>query len=92
MAEKNVKEVVETIKSLGGDEHSLSGAGRKQMWKLLKRKFPKNIPVVPVGKKDGTGNIITNHEGLKNLYLKTYIHRLRNRPIKSDFEELKTEL
>ena len=44
---------------------------------------------VPVGKKDGKGNIITNHEGLKQLYLKTYIQRLRNRPIKSDFEELK---
>ena len=26
VAEENVKEVVETIKSLGGDEHSLSGA------------------------------------------------------------------
>ena len=89
VAEENVKEIVDTIKSLGGDEVSLGGDGRKQMWKILKRKYPKNLRSVPVGKKDGKGNIITNHEGLKQLYLKTYIHRLRNRPIKSDFEELK---
>ena len=41
-AEENLKDIVETIKSLGGDEHhSLDGSGRKQMWKLLKAKFPK---------------------------------------------------
>ena len=27
--------------------------------------------------------------GLKHLYLETYIHRLRNRPIKTDFQEIK---
>ena len=33
--------------------------------------------------------MITNHVGLKKLYLKTYKERLRNRPIKTDFEELR---
>ena len=42
-----------------------------------------------MGKKDKFGNIVTNHEGLKNLYLKTYLHRLRNRPIKEEYEEMK---
>ena len=32
---------------------------------------------------------MTDHEGLKRLYLQTYINRLRNRPIHSDFEEIK---
>ena len=36
VAEENVKEIVDTIKSLGGDEVSLGGEGRKQMWKILK--------------------------------------------------------
>ena len=89
VAEKNMKEIVETIKSLGGEDHCLSGSGRKQVWKILKNKFPKIIQQVPVGKKDSAGNLITNHAGLKKLYLDTYINRLRNRPIKSDFEELK---
>ena len=42
-----------------------------------------------MGKKDKAGNIVTNHEGLKDLYLKTYLHRLRNRPIKKEFEATK---
>ena len=44
---------------------------------------------MPVGKKDRAGNMITNHEGLKNLYLKTYKHWLRNCPIKENFQEMK---
>ena len=40
-----------------------------------------------MGKKDHKGNLITNHKGLKKLYLKTYIDRLRNRPMKDGFEE-----
>ena len=87
--EDNIKEIVESLKALGGEEHSLGGSGRKHMWKILKQKYPKILPVIPVGKKDRHGNLITNHEGLKHLYLETYIKRLRNRPIRSDFEELK---
>jgi hypothetical protein len=49
--------------------------GRRQMRKLLK----KIIPSVPAGKIDNSGNLRTNHEGLKTLYLKTYGHRLRRR-------------
>ena len=42
-----------------------------------------------MGKKDRKGNLITNHQGLKNLYLQMYINRLRNRPIKPIFEDMK---
>ena len=83
------KEIIETIEGLGGDQTALDGAGRKQLWTLLKRKFPKIQSSFPVGKKDHKGNLITNHEGLKKLYLRTYVNRLRNRPIKKGFEELK---
>ena len=55
----------------------------------MKRKFTKVKSAIPVGKKDRKGNLITNHQGLKKLYLQTYIDRLRNRPIKGDFEEMK---
>ena len=89
------KELMETLRELGQSEHSVNGDKRKQIWKLLKKNYPKILTAVPVGKKDGKGNIITNHEGLKKLYLQTYVNRLRNRPIKPDLEEmmkLKTEL
>ena len=59
------------------------------MWSLLKKNYPKSLPVVPVGKKDRKGKLITDHEQLKHLYLETYLHRLRNRPGKDDLEELR---
>ena len=83
------KEIIDVIKDLGGEDDALSGSGRKKMWSLMKRKYPKITPAIPVGKKDKSGNLITNHMGLKHLYLETYIHRLRNRPIKTDFQEIK---
>ena len=83
------KEIVDTLDGLGGDNKKLNGSGRKNLWKMLKRKFPKCVSQVPVGKKDNHGNLITNHEGLKQLYLKTYVHRLRNRPIRQEYTEIK---
>lgn len=89
VSEEYLKEIMETLRELGGEENSISGEGRKKMWKLLKRNYPKIVPAVPVGKKDRKGNIITNHKGLKDLYLQTYINRLRNRPIMPGFEDIK---
>ena len=88
VADENHKMVVETLKELG-DESNLNGSGRKKLWSLLKRKFPKSSSQVPVGKKDGKGKLITNHSELKKLYLKTYTQRMRNRPMKSDLDYLK---
>ena len=76
------KDIMETIKEFGGDETSLDGSGRNKLWKVLKKKFPKIQSTFPVGKKDRKGNLITNHRGLKKLYLKTYTERLRNRSMK----------
>ena len=80
---------METLRELGDEDNSIGGERRKKMWKVLKRNFPKITNAVPVGKKDGKGNIITNHESLKNLYLQTYLNRLRNRPIKPGLEEIR---
>ena len=88
IANENCKVIMDTLKKLG-DGSSLNGAGRKQLWGLLKKRFPKSSQAVPVGKKDGKGNLVTNHRDLKKLYLKTYTQRLRNRPMKKGLEELK---
>ena len=88
-SEEYQKEILDTLKLLGGDDYSLNGTRRKKMWSLLKKNYPKSLPVVPVGKKDRKGKLITDHEQLKHLYLETYLHRLRNRPGKDDLEELR---
>ena len=80
-------DIVKTVKEIGID--SINGSGRKKVWDILKKKFPKNPHAVPVGKHDSKGNLITNHEQLKHLYLKTYTQRLRTRPIKEELQDLK---
>ena len=44
---------------------------------------------IPTAKNDKKGNLVANHLDLKNLYLKTYKQRMRNRPIKEALRELK---
>ena len=88
VAINNFKDVVETMKELGEDVN-INGSGRRKLWDLLKRKFPKNLNVAPVGKKDSRGNLVTKHDDLKQVYLRTYEKRMRNRPIKDNLEDLK---
>ena len=60
-----------------------------------KKHYPKDSSFIPVGKKDHKGNISNNHEGMKELYLQTYVNRLRKRPMKlvsEEMKKLKTEL
>ena len=91
ISEEYLEEIVETLKTIGGDEQNLNGSGRNKVWELLKNNFPKSKVAVPVGKRDSSGMIVTNHEKLKSLYLNTYKQRLRNRPIKEDFKNIKEQ-
>ena len=89
ISEEYLDEIVDTLRKIGGDNQYLNGSGRNKIWELLKKNFPKFKSAVPVGKKDKSGKIVTNHENLKKLYLNTYKHRLRSRPIKEDFKNIK---
>ena len=94
VAHENFKVVVETLKEIeeAGD---INGSGRRKMWEMLKNKFPKITKPTPVAKRDNKGNLITQHQGLRKLYLKTYQQRMRNRVIKkelAEFKEIKEDL
>ena len=89
ISEEYRKEIVETLKILGDDTYSINGSGRKQLWSLLKKNYPKTNPAIPVGKRNNEGKMITDHVQLKHLYLQTYLHRLRNRPGNDDLEEIR---
>ena len=89
IAKEFLQEIAKTIDELGGEGEALNGSGRKKLWKILKKNQPKMKPAIPVGKRDRKGNMISNHMGLKHLYLETYMHRLRNRPINEDLQGLK---
>ena len=84
----NFKMVVETLEEIS-DDGNINGSGRKKMWSKLRNKFPKMSQPIPIAKNDKKGNLVTNHQDLKNLYLKTYKQRMRNRPIKEALRELR---
>ena len=85
-AEDNLKLVVENFGHLSSTDGSVNSNG---IWKLKKRIFPKHSKSLPVCKKDAKGKIVSNPEELKSLYLQTYKHRLRHRPIAQDLRGLK---
>ena len=88
VARENFEMVVQTLEDISEDGN-VNGSGRKKLWKVLKSKYPKISQPTPVAKTDNKGNLITKHEDLKKLYLKTYKQRMRNRPIKDGFDDFK---
>ena len=81
----NFEKIAESFSLLTNDKESFSTFG---MWKATKKVFPKHTKPLPVAKVDHTGRLVTCPEELKTLYLKTYIHRLRHRPIRPGLEQL----
>ena len=83
---KNRQLVSENLAAFGAQNGGTNIAGA---WALKKKIRPKNKAAVPVGKKDGQGNIVTDQHGLKVLYLETFVWRLRERPIRPDLGDVK---
>ena len=81
----NRKKVTENFKAINVSEGDLSHQG---IWKIKKKYFPKIKPSLPVGKKNMKKQLITNPSELKELYLETFKHRLRQRPAQPGFEYL----
>ena len=92
VSEENFENIKADFAIISNSKGSFSAAG---LWKAKQKKFPKHTKPLPVAKVDINGRIISNPEELKRLYLNTYIHRLRHRPIRPDLkhlESLKMEL
>ena len=58
------------------------------MWKTLKKLWPKFGNAVPTGKKNHQGKLISGEKELKILMLKEYTQRLRNRPVRPDLKNM----
>ena len=86
-SETNRIKVVNNLKALSNVDGTTNMNG---VWKMKKKTFPKNPESLPFAKKDCQGKLVTSQKQLKQLYLDTFIHRLRHRPIKHDFTYLKS--
>ena len=88
----NFEKVKENISLISSTNGSLNSTG---IWKVKQKKIPKHSKPLPVAKIDNHGRLITDPDELINLYIETYTHRLRQRPIRpelKELEELKLEL
>ena len=82
--DENREKVMNNFHDINGDDGNLSHQG---VWKLKKKYFPKIKPSLPVGKTNLKGQLITNPDELKKLYIDTFKYRLRQRPAKPDYEK-----
>ena len=91
LAAKNADMVREQVNSITTLDGNFSQSG---LWKM-KQRFCPTTTDPPTAKLDDTGNLITSPEGLKRLYLNTYIKRLSHREMKTEYLDiyfLKSEL
>ena len=59
------------------------------IWNMKRKVFPTNKESLPFSKKDCDGQVITSQLLIKSLYLDTFVHRLRHRPINKEYCKLK---
>ena len=81
-AEENRKQVMDNFLKLSNTDGSTNING---MWSLKRKLFPKNSESLPFAKKNYDGRLISSQKELISLYLDTFSHRLRHRPIKRKF-------
>ena len=62
---------------------------RLNMWRLKHKLCPRNVEP-PMAKKAANGDLISNPDDLKKLYVDTYKQRLRHRTIRPGYEQLET--
>ena len=86
IAEENKELIVRNFKHFSDNPQNIN---MQQMWKLLKKLWPKNPPTIPTAKRNHRGKIISCPTGIKKILSKEYKHRLRARPVRPDLESMK---
>ena len=84
-AENNRNRILKHFKKYSEDPERVN---LSEVWKTLKKLWPKIHQKIPVAKKNHFGKIISEPKKLKKLLAKEYKIRLRTRPIRPDFKEL----
>ena len=86
-AEKN-KNLVDEY--LGKTNDTIEGFNQAKTWGLTKKLCPKNTIEPPHAKKDKNGDMVTDKEALKKLYVETYTERLTPNQVNEEYSELKS--
>ena len=89
-AKENREIIMENFKHYSDNPESIN---LSNMWKIVRKLWPKCGSTLPTAKKNHRGQIISGPSELKKLLAKEYKERLRSRPVRPDlleFEERKT--
>ena len=86
LEKENSSKVFENLSSFADTSGTCNTNG---MWKQKKKLFPSKRKISILAKKNEKGKLITHPAELKELYLKTFVNRLRHRRIKPGFENLR---
>ena len=84
-ANDNREKILKHFKRISEDPEKVN---LSQMWKNLKKIWPKTGTNLPSAKRNHQGKIITDPHSLKLLLAKEYRERLRSRPIRPDLKQL----
>ena len=85
-AEENRNKIVSNFKVYSENPESIN---MQQMWKIMKKLWPKNGTSLPVAKKNHRGKIVSGAKDIKNLLAREYKDRLRSRPVRPDLVGMK---
>ena len=79
-----VKEYVGNKDEFGDDPHN-----QLKTWRLKKKLAPKHAEEAPTAKINSEGELVTEKDKLEELYLKTYIERLKPNETQEDLKDIK---
>ena len=85
-AEENRKVIVENFQQFSENPENIK---MQEMWKLMKRIWPKEAPTKPTAKRNKRGKIVSSPNEIKQVLAKEYKDRLRSRPARPDLIAMK---
>ena len=83
---ENREKIMKHFNSFNDDPEKIN---LQQMWKLNKKLWPKCGTVLPSAKKNHRGKLVSNPVAIKTLLTREYKDRLRKRPVRSDFSDMR---
>ena len=85
-ASENREKIMKNFKSFSDNPDKIN---IQQMWKLNKKLWPKCGNALPVAKKNHKGKLVSNPKAIKKLLAREYKDRLRKRPVRPDFSDMR---
>ena len=83
---ENRNKILKNFKSYSDNPESVN---LQNMWKQHKKIWPKCSNNLPTAKKNHQGKLISNPGAIKKLLAREYKDRLRRRPVRADFKDMR---